>query len=310
MSDKVKLSVLSGRPTIQNYAQAAAQESVGEIADFIAPTVEVPKHTGKYKKYNKESRFKIPNTFRGIGGQATKVVFDRSDESYNCEPHALDSDLDDIEIEESEGEDLLKETIDENTALASLAHEKEVVDIALANATNVTTGLIGKWSNADVDPVTQLNQQVKRVALAAGYGSIMRIGILLDPDSIISFFANPLVIKRFPGIDAIAPTVENLQRLLIGKIESKVSWLAVDTEPKGKTSSLGFLFANKVMIFARLDKPTRRDPSFMKTFRLRNRWMQMSTARKQDERGEIVKLDWSKDVKATNTEAGVIMDIS
>ncbi|MFA6962439.1 MAG: hypothetical protein WC205_16915 [Opitutaceae bacterium] len=303
MSDKTKLSVLSGRPTIREYAQGAAQEATSELATFIAPPVEVSKHTGKYKVYDEETRFKIPETMRGLGGEATIIRFDQDDENYDCSPHAIDSPLDNIEIEEEEGEALLMETADEVAALAGLSHEKRVIDTAVANAPVIAEK--GDWTDDAKDPVAELNDTIINIMKAAGYGSMMQVGIVLPPSALVVFFANAKVKGYFPGIEAIAPTLENFKKLLISadKTFTKVSWLSYDAAPKGKAKDKKFFLEDKLLAFARLDKPTRRDPSFMKTFRVRGRWMMPGTYPRTDGRGEVVKMDWSEQVLLTNAAA-------
>jgi hypothetical protein len=263
----------------------------------------VTKHTGKYKVYDEETRFKIPDTLRGLGGEATKLLFDRSDANYDCSPHALDSELDDIEIEEEEGENLLMETADEAAALAGLAHEKRVVDKAIASAPVI--GAKGDWTDDTKDPVEELNDTIINIMKAAGYGSMMQVGIVLPPSALVIFFKNAKVKGYFPGIESIAPNLENLKKLLISadKTFAKVSWLSFDAAPKGKAKDKQFFLEDKLLAFARLEKPTRRDPSFMKTFRVRGRWMIPGSYRRTDDRGEVVKMDWSEQVALTNASA-------
>ncbi|CAN5352450.1 hypothetical protein BH09VER1_BH09VER1_28460 [soil metagenome] len=308
MPDKATLSTLSGKPLIQEYAQGRAREATGEIADFIAPTVNTTKHTGKYRVYNKERRFEIPETLRGLGGEATKLRFDRSDADFNATPHALDVELDNIEVEESEGENLLMEAADEAASLGGMAHEKEVIDTALASAGSVPAA--GAWSNPDVDPVAAVNQVIVSVLLAAGGGSMLEVGIIIDPNSVIAFFANKNVKSYFPGIATIAPTLENMKTLFVGKIVPKISFLATNVAKPGKAAVMDFVMADAMLVFARNGNPTRRDPSFMKSFRPRNRWMIPGTYDRTDGRGQVVKMDWSVDVALTNNEAGKYIPIS
>lgn len=308
MGDTATLSTLSGRPLIQEYAQGRAREATGEIADFIAPTVNVNKHTGKYRKYGKNNRFKIPETLRGLGGKATVLRFAREDANFDCSPHALDVELDNIEIDEAEGENLLMEAADESAGLGGMAHERDVINAALAAATSVAGA--GAWSNPDVDPVAKLNEIIISVLLAAGGGSMMEIGVVIDPNSVIKFFANKQVKSYFPGNVRIAPTLENMQALFVGRVVPKIAFLATDTAPSGKDASMAFALSNACLVFARNGNPTRRDPSFMKTFRPRNRWMVPGTYQREDQRGEVVKMDWSADVQVTNEEAGKKITIS
>ena len=85
-----RLSDISASPVLREFAQGAAQNAIMPVADFLAPTIEVPTSVGRYKKYTEKDRFRIPNTLRSIGGRATELRFEVSDETYNCEPHALD----------------------------------------------------------------------------------------------------------------------------------------------------------------------------------------------------------------------------
>lgn len=302
------LATLSGRPKIREYAQGRARDATGEVADFVAPTVEVSTFTGKYSQYDERTRFKIPETLRSIGGDATRLEFAKTDKLYDCSPHALDVPLDNIEIEEADGENLLMEAADESAALGGMAHEAEVLDLSV-NALVPVAGL-GEWSNAAKDPVDELNKLIVEVYLAAGGYPSIEVGILLDPNGLLKFFANPKVKAYFPGAKEIAPTIENLKRLLVGKIEVQTTWLAVDTTAAGLAPDMQFKLSNKSLIFARSSAPTRRDPSFMKTFRPRGRWMVPGTYQKPDGRGEVVKMDWAKDVKVTNSAAGRLIGLS
>ncbi len=70
-----RLSSISASPTLKEFAQGAAQESIMPVADFLAPTVAVPTSTGRFKKYTEKNRFHIPNTLRTLGGRATELRF-------------------------------------------------------------------------------------------------------------------------------------------------------------------------------------------------------------------------------------------
>ena len=126
---------ISASPTLKEFAQGAAQAAIMPVADFLAPTIEVPTSVGRYKKYTEKNRFRIPNTLRSIGGRATELRFDAQDETYNCEPHALDYPVDNLEKLESEDlENALREGAVAVAEVAALAHEKAVIDAALTAA--------------------------------------------------------------------------------------------------------------------------------------------------------------------------------
>ena len=64
-----RLSEISSTPTLREFAQGAAQSSIMPVADFIAPTIEVPTSTGRFKVYTEKHRFHIPDTLRTLGGR-------------------------------------------------------------------------------------------------------------------------------------------------------------------------------------------------------------------------------------------------
>lgn len=302
------LAQLSGRPKIREYAQGRARDAIGQTAQFLAPTVEVSTMVGKYSKYDEKTRFKIPETLRSLGGNATLLQFAKTDQNYDCAPHALDTPLDNIEIDEADGENLLMEAADESAALGGMAHEARAIDTALAAVS--ATGGVGNWSSASVDPVDELNNLIVAVYLAAGGYPTMEVRILMDPTGLRTFFANPKVKAYFPGAKEIAPSIENIQRLLVGKTNVQTTWLATDTAAPGLDPTMAFKLSSTVLLFAASQNPTRRDPSFMKTFRPRGRWMVPGSYDKQDGRGKVVKLDWAEALVVANSAAAKRLAIS
>ena len=52
------LSEITASPMLKEFAQGAAQSAVQPVADFLAPTVEVPTSIGRYKIYTEKNRFR------------------------------------------------------------------------------------------------------------------------------------------------------------------------------------------------------------------------------------------------------------
>src|SRR5579872_6481701 len=92
-----RLALISSHPVLREYAQGAAQDAIQPVAEFLAPTVPVTTSVGYYKKYTEKNRFKIPQTLRAIGGRAVELSFDVADATFNCQPHALDFPVDNLE---------------------------------------------------------------------------------------------------------------------------------------------------------------------------------------------------------------------
>ncbi len=86
--------------------------------------------------------------------------------------------------------------------------------------------------------------------------------------------------------------------------------MVYDNAPEGKAESISFVLDSTVLVFARKANPTRRDPSFMKTFRLMNKWMVPGSYTREDQRAEVAKFDWSEDVRVTNSGAVIRLNVS
>ncbi len=307
-----RLASISSKPTLKEFAQGAAQEAIQPVADFIAPTVPVATMNGRYKVYTEKNRFHIPDTLRAMGGRATELRFDATDASFNCEPHALDYPIDNLERMEADAlEDSLREGAVAVAEVAALAHEKKVIDMALAAAGAGT----GKTWDSSADPVGDIDDQILTVLKAAKYGSLMGIGVLFGATAWKIFKNAANVRARFiigskSAKSLAVPNEDIASQLFLAQPEVKTSFMVYDSAAEGLAANIGFVLDNSVLIFARKANPTRRDPSFMKTFRLMNKFMVPGSYVREDGRAEVAKFDWSEDVRVTNSAAVVRLNIS
>ena len=310
-----RLSDISSSPTLREFAQGAAQSAIMPVADFIAPTIEVATSTGRFKQYSEKHRFHIPDTLRTLGGRASELRFEVSDATFNCEPHALDYPVDNLEQLEAEGlENMLREGATAVAEVAALAHEKSVIDAAMAA---VGAGTDATW-NAAADPVSDVDDAILSVIKAAKYGSLMGVGILFGASAWKVFKNQDKVRGRFvvgngrskSELGLAVPTELSAGQMFVGTPDVRTSYMIYDAAPEGKAEDINFLLDNAVLVFARKQAPTRRDPSFMKTFRLMNRYMVPGSYMRDDGRVEVAKFDWSEDVKVTNSAACVRLNIS
>lgn len=305
-----KLAAISSNPTLREYAQGAAQAAVMPVADFIAPVVEVPTSVFRYKKYSEKHRFHIPETHRGLGGRATEITFTKEDATGNCEPHALDFPIDELEqLEAADLENAFQEGADMVAEVAALAHEKRVIDLALVAAGSGTTLATG--SSDDI--IDQLDSDIRTVIKAAKYGSLMGVGIVMGAGAWQKIKNHASVKGRYISggkREFNVPTYADFSRLLLAEAETRVTFMVYDDAPEGKAEDIKFLLDGTILTFARKASPTRRDPSFMKTFRLRGRWMVPGSYPRDDGRVEVAKMDWSEDVQVTNSSAVVRRNVS
>jgi hypothetical protein len=303
-----KLADISRKPELRDYAQGSAQSTTSKVAELLAPTVPVATSVGRFKKYTEKSRFRLPETVRALGGRATEIGFSSKDEKYDCTPHALDFPIDLLEkIDAAAGddeavEDLLLEGADMVSAVAALQHSKEVVDLALDAAGAGAALSIG----ANDDVIKQIDEDILNVILAAKYGDLMGIGVVFGAGAWGVVKNHASVRGRFVagGNQKFAnASIAEFGKLLIADAKCDVTLMCFDDAAEGLPEDMKFILNGDILVFARMDSPTRRDPSFMKTFRLRNKWMVPGSYVRDDGRVEVAKYDWSQDVQVTNAAA-------
>ena len=299
-----RLQSIGQNPTVVEYAQGAAQSAISRVADFLAPTVPVASPTGRYKQYDQKHRFNLVETARALGGPAVRIGWDASDATYNCAPHAIDVPVD--YQEEAAMENAMMEAADLAAEVGALSHEKEVIDTAVAALTAATPS----WGSS-ADPVKSIDEYILSVLKAARYGGMMGVRVLFGADLLVDLKNHPKVKGRVvtgKGRSGVAQVDEvAIQQMLVGKPECRISTMVYDAAGAGKDDDINFLLGSSMLIFAAKQSPTRRDPSFMKTFRLRGEWMKPGTYQTEDERGEVAKFDWSSDVKVTNSAAAQLI---
>lgn len=300
-----KLASVSADPILVEYSQGAAQTATSSVADFIAPTVPVATSVGRFKRYTAKSRFRIPDTRRAVGGRAAQIGFSADDDNYNCAPHALDFPVDILEQAEAlELMNILQEGADICSQVGALAHEKSVVTTALAALGAGTALSIG----ANDDIIAQLDTNILSVIKSAKMGAFMNVGVVFGAGAWRVTKNHASVRGRLlaNGKNVLANVgLEDFGSMLISKCESRVSLMCYDDAPEGLDEDIEFVLDGDILVFARVAQPTRFDPSFMKTFRLRNQWMKPGTYTRDDGRAEVAKFDWSEDVQVTNAAAGI-----
>jgi hypothetical protein len=241
------------------------------------------------------------------------LSFDASDATYNCQPNALDFPIDFLElIEEAALTNALMEGATIVAEVAALVHEQNVINAAIGST---TSGAIAKtWSGSSgSDPIDDIDGQILNVIKAARYGSLMGVGVLFGAGAWRLFKNAPNVRGRFVAAgDYAIPNVTPAEatKLFVGNPEVRTSYMVVDTAKEGLAPSISFLLDTSVLIFARLQNPTRRDPSFMKTFRLMGNYMVPGSYLRDDGRVEVAKFDWSEAIAITNSTAAQLLTVS
>lgn len=308
-----KLANVSSKPTVREYATGAAQDAMSKlaVASFLAPVVQVAAASGKFKQYSQKNRFRIPDTKRALGGRATELGFSASDANYNAEPNALDFPVDNLEaLEGDDLENIFKEGADMAAEVGALSHEKDVVDKAL---TALGAGTAAVFS-AGVDPIDFLDGYILNVLKAAKYGSLMGIKVLFGATAMKIVKNHVLVRGRITGNQKGATNLQVDEEILAGMLLTKplikTTYSVYDAAAEGLDESISFILDSNIIIFASKDNPTRRDPSFMKTFTPRGRFMVPGAYTRDDGRVEVAKFDWMSDPQVTNSAAAIRLNVT
>jgi hypothetical protein len=297
-----RLSSLSSNPELQSYAQGTARQNISPIADFLAPEVPVATQVGHYKKFDDKHRFKVPDTRRALRGNATVLEWDVSDATYNCRPHAIDVPVDKLEgLELGSAMDAIKEGADDAAEVAGLAHERSVIIAALEAA---GAGTNYNFELATVDPVKLIDQAILDISKNAKHTNLMEVGILFGPTAFLRY-KNSKEVKgnKSGGGKTNVIGLPDVTALQLGNPEARLSTMIINMAGEGLTEDIEFLLDEAILIFVRKANPTRRDSSFMKTFRLRNQILRPRVYEREDGRVDVAAFDWSEDVQVTNTLA-------
>lgn len=303
-----RLSNISSNPTLQTFAQGAAQSSVKMVAGFLAPTAPVPALTGKFKKYTDKHRYKVPSTRRSLNGRATRIGFDASDANYNCAPNALDFPIDNLEsLSDAQLMNMARYGATLLADASSLAHEVEVIDMALAALAGGAVNI--NFADDAIDPVKELDAIIKATILAAKNGAPIKVlfgaGAWLDIKNNAKAKGR-IVTGRKNGL--VDLSLDDFASLLFGTPQVQMTTVVKDTAAEGLAENMAFVLDKKVVVFASNDTPNTMDPSFMKTFRLDGQWMVPGSYVPEDERGEVLKMDWSEEIQVTNATAAKLIN--
>lgn len=295
---------------LTNYAQGHMNDLAESraLAERLAPSTPVPGSSGQFKKFNDKNSFLAEDTARAAGGDPKVIAFSASDDTYACKPQALEVRVDKSEIDAAGnstgalGQQLLREgKVAAMLNKASLSHGIQVVTAVLAAVTAHAT--FGVWSNPDIDPIDQLDDQLD--ALSLDCGSASNIKLTLDTTAWRALRNHPKTKARCSGVQVGGITREQLQSLLMIPVDVMIASIVKDTTGLGVTSSKSRVLASTVLLHYSLPNPTAYDPSAFKTFTV-GMGSPFGGVRSYDSLNGLWEghlIDWSRDIKQTSTLA-------
>ncbi len=312
-----RIAQLATSPLLTQFAIAASQSAIRPVGSFLFPLCEVPDLNFRYKIYSEKHRYAIPNSKRDLGGKATRIGFTADDGTATLEPNALDFPIPNAAALSAEG---LQYAIMEGQGIladsSALALEYEQIQLAV---TTLTAGAVTlDYSDDTKDPIGEatygLDKVILDVAKAAKNGAPVKV---LFGTSAFRLFRNNAKIKnRFVvgagrnAVGTVSPTIEDVSGLLINNPKVQLSMMVVDTSAPGVDESMSFLLDDKVIVFASNDTPNRVDASFGKTFARMGGFFSPGSYVTEDQRDEVLKMDWTTLPKVTNSAAGKMIKMS
>lgn len=310
---EARIAQLASSALMQNFAVTASQAAVRKVGQFVAPLCEVASLTFRYKKYTEANRYRVPNTKRQPGSPATVLGFSADDVSLTLEPNALDFPI--PNAEQLTDEELQHSMMEGQTILADssgLALENEIITTAKAAALASTLTKAIDFTDDAVDPIAILDDMILSVKKAAKNGAAVKV--LFGTTKFKQFRNNKQVKSRYivaagggaggsRSVGTVSPTIADVGGLLITNPEVEMSEMVIDNSPQGIVENIQFLLDDVVIVFACNSTPNRFDPSFMKTFARMGGFFRAGSYTTQDQRDQVMKMDWTTLPQVTNTAA-------
>ncbi len=294
------------------YAQGLANDllQTQRVANALMPIVPVTGAAGSHKKFSDRNSFSVYNTSRGLGGTARRIVFDATDGSFNCEPQALEVTVDQHErdLAAAGGNPLADQLLEQGKTRAlvngaSLSHADKVVTFVLANSTPENNR--GQWSNPDIDPIDQLDEQLD--GIATDVGSTNYLNLVLSTTAWRLLRDHPKVKARCTGVQVSGISTMQLQGMLLFPVEVVIGAVSKLSSKEGQAIAKGgkaqILGANALITYS-VPNPTIYDPSPFKCFTTGiGNVTAVRTYPDPSGRFDVIATDWSEDMQAVSSLA-------
>lgn len=278
------------------------------LAERLAPSTPVPGSTGQFKKFSDKNSFLPEDTARALGGDPNVIGTKATDDTYSCKPQALEVRVDQAEIDAAGtgagalGQQLLREgKVAALLNKSTLSHSVQVVAAVLA-AVTPQAGL-GVWSDPDIDPIDQLDNQL--LALSKDCGSASNIKLTIDVGAWSALRSHPKVKARCVGVQVGGISRDQLSGLLLFPVDVFVANVVRDTTGDGVASNKTRVIDSECLLHYSVPNATLYDPSPFKTFTVGMGSPFSGVRSYQAPNGlwEGHLIDWSRDIKQTSTLA-------
>lgn len=301
---------------LTTYAQGIMQDRLAayKLANLLCPIVQVGAASGQFKVFDERNDFLVEDMKRPIGGPRHRLGFDTSDDSYACKPYGVEIPVDDFELDLAgnqnpvAGELVTQGKMRSMLARKATGYAKRVVDFVFANLTPVAGR--GNFSNADIDPIDQLDEQLE--ALSDTVGTTENINLILSTNVWRKIRSNAKVKARLGITGGLSLTRQQLVDGLLFPVNLEISALSYTGTKRGQaTVAKASVVGSYAILLHSVPNPTIYDASAFKCFSTSSVLVDaVKTYREENANSDIHAMDWSEDIKRTGAACAKLLAIT
>ncbi len=296
------------------YAYGLMQDQLAayRLANLICPIVQVGSAVGTFKKHDDRNAFSAPATARPLSGPRNRIQHDETDGTYACKPQGLEIGLDDFEGDlggtTRTAEELAQIKIRTLTSQKCTAYAKRVVDFAFANLTPVANR--GQFSDAGIDPIDQIDEQLDLLALDTG--TTENKTLIMSTGEWRAIRSNAKVKARLGLKDDLSLTREKFVAGLLYPLTLEISGVVYTSTKRGQsTVSKARMAAGYVLAIHTQPVISQDDASAFKCFSTNSVLLgNIMEYREEQSNSTIYKSDWSEDIEQTGAACARLLAIS
>lgn len=311
-----RISTATINVPLTTYARGIMQDRLAayRLANVLCPIVSVAAATGTFKRFDERNDFLVEDMTRGIGGTRKRLAFDATDDTYSCVPMGVEIPVDDFEADMAGNQNpvagQLLETGKLNSMLARKAtgYAKRVTDFVFANVTAVSDR--GNWSNADIDPIDQIDEQLDN--LSQTIGTTENVNVVLSVGEWRKLRANKKVKDRLGITGGLSLTRQELVDGLLYPVNLEISSVMATATKRGQaTVAKTRLMAGYCLIVHTIPSATIYDASPFKCFSTSSVLVDtVKTYREESAASDIHAMDWSECLKSTGSAAIIALSVT
>jgi hypothetical protein len=304
--------------SLTQYAFGVMQdlEPIRQEAALLAPVVPTGTTNGDYNKFDTTQAFKAyaeAIARRAVGGQANTIGFLSDTATFAAKPNGLRINIDQHERNQvgdnPAGMVLLEQAKVRTLTVNSLVAYLTAVITAVKAAVSATANL-GDWGNANVNPISEIDDLMWTVFKQCG---ILPNVVYMDLGAWRKMRGNPNVLKLFPGAPVAAITPEKVSGLFLNPnarlMVSQTASLYTYGLGNSSATKRGVLAGTALAFFNSL-APTVYDASFAKTFAPSQQLFTEVYTYREEPHFDWFENDWTCDVQIVSASLAGRIDVT